>query len=82
VNERLLSGPLLALVLSQPLNTGTSLSFGFLTITNYSYTVWSSTNLAATNWVVCTNFISDGSPKMFTTPFASHGQGFYRLTSP
>jgi len=82
VSEQLLSGPSLSPVLSPPRGTATTFSFAFLTVSNQSYTVWSSTNLAAANWVVYTNFISDGYPKIFTAPSGRRGQGFYRLSSP
>jgi hypothetical protein len=62
---------------------GTNLLFQFPTISDQSYTVQQSTNLATTNWVFYTNIIGNGSVYQFQTPvMATPAQSFFRVREP
>ena len=56
-----------------------ALSFGFGTVSNQSYTVQQTTNLASTNWTDYTNITGSGTPYQFTAPTANRTQNFFRV---
>jgi hypothetical protein len=82
VRQQLISAPPLRLTLLAPGGTGTNFNFSFLTVSNQSYTVWSTTNLAASAWTVYTNFAGSGYPWTITTSATNAVSNFYRASSP
>jgi len=65
-----------------PQLTGTNFSFAFQTLTNQSYTIQQTTNLAGGNWNFYTNFIGDGMPYLFTVPVGNSHAQFFRVREP
>jgi hypothetical protein len=82
LRQQLISAPPLRLTLVAPGVSGTNFNFSFLTVSNQSYTVWSSTNLAAGAWTVCTNFSGSGYTWTITIPATNTVNNFYRASSP
>ncbi len=82
VRKQVVFAPPLPLVLLSPRSDGTNLIFDFVTVSNQSYTVWSNSNLATTNWLIYTNLVSDGYIQKITAPLTNSTQSFYLLRSP
>jgi hypothetical protein len=57
-------------------------SFSFQTLTNQSYTVEQSTNLATPDWFPFTNFAGNGGLMNIVAPFSNYPQQFFRVTEP
>ena len=53
-----------------------------MTVSNQSYTVLTTSNLAATSWISYTNVPGDGYTHNVTVPLAGSSRNFFRLTSP
>ena len=80
--EQIILAPPLPIKLLSPRVVGTNFQFYLTTVSNQTYTVWSSTDLAATNWDSYTNFTADGYVKKITAPNTNSPRGFYRVSSP
>jgi hypothetical protein len=82
VRQQLISGPPLPLYLLAPRASGSNFNFDVLTVSNQSYTVWSSTNPAASQWAAYTNRTGDGYPQTVIAPANGSRRSFYRASSP
>jgi hypothetical protein len=68
--------------LSNAQHSGTNFSFTFPTLTGESYTVMTTTNLWAANWIYYTNFTGNGSVLNLALPANRTGAWFYRVDCP
>ena len=57
-------------------------SLRFPTAANQGYTIQQKTDLAATNWLSCTNFVGDGSIYRFIAPTTTNKALFFRVHAP
>jgi hypothetical protein len=64
-----------------PQLSGTNFIFSFQTVTNQSYTVLSTTNLASGTWTTNTIFIGDGTLKQLNVPSRKEAE-FFRIREP
>jgi hypothetical protein len=67
--------------LQSPHLVGTNFCFSFQTVSNQSYTVLSTTNLAGGTWTTNTIFIGDGTFKQLAVPLSDGGE-FFRVCEP
>jgi len=66
-----------------PRLSGTNFTFSFLTMSNQSYTIQVSTNLASsTNWNLYSNFIGNGSNFQLRVPVKPGPRQFFRVREP
>jgi hypothetical protein len=62
--------------------SGTNFMFGFGTVSNQSYSVYASTNLATTNWTFYTNLTGDGNWQQIVVPAQNPPRRFFRVREP
>lgn len=67
--------------IQSPQQSGTNFTFSFQTVTNQSYTVLSTTNLASGIWTTNTIFIGNGTLKQIAIPLIN-GAEFFRIREP
>jgi hypothetical protein len=67
--------------LLNPMRVGNDFLFSFDTLTNHSYVVEWSDNLALSSWSPLTNFPGNGGRVTITNTITSPGAGFYRVTT-
>lgn len=65
-----------------PQLAGANFEFSFGTVPNQSYSVYSTTNLATTNWTFYTNLTGDGTLQQIVVPVRNPPVRFFRVTSP
>jgi hypothetical protein len=82
IRQQVIASPPVPLVIFSTRITGPNLVFDFLTVSNANYTVWSSTNLAAANWVSYTKVAGGGYVHSVTVPTSNTVPAFFRLSSP
>ena len=80
--QQVISAPPWPLVMFSPRVEGTNFIFDFRAVLNRPYSVWSSTNLASTNWVQYTNLIGDGYVRRISAVNTNSTKRFFRLSSP
>lgn len=70
-------------LLESPAVSGGALSFSFQTVSNWSYTIQETTNLASTNWVAYSNFTANGASVRLGIPVTNNIPArFFRVVSP
>jgi hypothetical protein len=57
-------------------------NFGFGTVNNQNYTIQSTTNLAAPNWILYSNFTGSGSLMNLALPVTNAQQQYFRVLEP
>jgi hypothetical protein len=82
VSKQVTSAPASALELLSPRTTGDHFSFNFLTVSNQTYTVWSSPNVITDHWASYTNFTANGFSKVVKVPSADSRGRYFRVSSP
>ncbi len=82
VRQQIVYSPPGPIAIASPRNDGANFLFDFSTVSNQTYTVWSSTSLSGTNWGSYTNLTGDGYFQEISIPITNAQQNYYRLSSP